>query len=167
MLRNRKRKWDEVLARCGETEFTVSEASLHDWMSHVREDTTPILQEKGSEHRRSLDGKYVAVIFAWFLQKNNTCEKPAGRTSLYATSNEFWVCIVQLTAGGLLSENWLTLKLSGHHSIRSSLPIDKPSQLSDEEVLTLDMEGIQDYPLECIWIIDVTMTALCYELPWS
>ena len=47
-LRDRKWKWGEVLALCDEAEYEVPDATLREWVSLVREGTTPISEEKGS-----------------------------------------------------------------------------------------------------------------------
>jgi DNA-binding transcriptional ArsR family regulator len=166
-LRDRKWKWEQVLALCEEAGYAVPDATLREWVSHAREGTTPISEEKGSGRPRSLDDKYVAVIIGWFLQCEDEGEKTSQRDFLYAAFNNFGVCISQPTVSRHLDENWLSLKLFGRRSIKSSLGRAETSRLFYEELLKLDREGIWNYPLGNIWFIDVTTTSRRYELPKS
>jgi len=160
-------KWGKVCDACSSAGYDVPEATLRDWMNHVEEGTTPISVEKGSGRPRSLEDKHMAVIVGWFLQCEDNGEKTMQRDFLLAAFNNFEVCVSQPTISRLLKENWLTLKLFGRRSVKSSLPRDETSRRFYEELLRLDREGIWNYPLGNIWFIDVTTTSRRNELPRS
>ena len=71
-------------------------------MTPIREGTTPISEEKGSGHPRSLDDKYVAVIIRWFLQCEDDGRKTTQRDFIFAAFNTFGVWLSQPTLSRLV-----------------------------------------------------------------